>query len=57
MGKKKKQYQKPIVEKVNLRVTESVLTACKTIDTITQPNATRKCSAGGAAACKTTDGS
>ena len=33
----KKQYQKPVLEKVNLRVTESVLTACKTDVKIVQP--------------------
>jgi hypothetical protein len=36
----KKQYQKPIVEKVNLRVTESVLTACKTTLKQVQPTVT-----------------
>lgn len=53
----KKQYRKPVLEKVNLRVTESVLTACKTIEAVAQPNATRKCSAGGGNACQTIDGS
>jgi hypothetical protein len=37
MEKKTKQYQKPLVEKINLRVTESVLTACKTSLSAVQP--------------------
>lgn len=40
----KKQYQKPVLEKVNLRVTESVLTACKTSIRITQPGGNNICS-------------
>lgn len=38
----KKQYQKPLVNKVNLRITESVLTACKTNVAIVQPNSGTK---------------
>lgn len=33
----KKQYQKPVVEKVNLNITESVLGACKTTIRTSQP--------------------
>ena len=38
----KKQYQKPQLKAVNLRVTESVLTACKTNLKIAQPGHTGK---------------
>lgn len=35
---KKKHYQKPLIEKVNLKVTESILTACKLVTPMVQPN-------------------
>ncbi len=57
MEKKKKQYQKPMLEKVNLRVNESVLQACKTATTVTQPGGTRPCTSGGSKRCSTTIGS
>jgi len=57
MEKKKKQYQKPMIEKVNLRVTESLLTACKTTATVSQPGGTRPCNAGGKNACELDTGS
>lgn len=39
---RKKHYQKPVMKKVDLRVTESVLTACKTSSSaIVQPNGTK----------------
>ena len=57
MEKKKKQYQKPMLEKVNLRVNESVLQACKTLQTILQPGGTRPCTSGGKSKCSTTIGS
>ncbi len=57
MEKKKKQYQKPMLEKVNLRVNESVLQACKTSGTVAQPNGTRPCTSGGGNRCSTTVGS
>ena len=55
----KKQYQKPVLEKVNLRVTESVLTACKTALKILQPgHSSKACDASPAAAkCSTDTGS
>jgi hypothetical protein len=45
MNQQKKSYQKPVVEKVNLRLEESVLTFCKTALNTIQPAATsnRKC--------------
>lgn len=57
MEKKKKQYQKPMLEKVNLRVNESVLQACKTGSTVPQPNGNRPCTSGGGNRCSTTTGS
>lgn len=39
----KKQYQKPVMEKVNLRITESALTACKTSIRQQQPGGNRIC--------------
>ena len=57
MEKKKKQYQKPMLEKVNLRVNESVLQACKTSGTLVQPNGTRPCTSGGGKKCAATIGS
>jgi len=57
MEKKKKQYQKPMLEKVNLRVNESVLLGCKTSLTQQQPNGNRPCSAGGKAKCSVIEGS
>lgn len=45
----KKQYQKPVLEKVNLRVTESVLTACKTAERIVRPGRNKACNASPAA--------
>lgn len=38
----KKQYQKPQLKAVNLRITESVLTACKTAIKATQPGHSAK---------------
>ena len=39
---KKKQYQKPLLEKVSLKVTESILTACKTAVRTAQPGHSNK---------------
>lgn len=58
MEKKTKQYQKPLVEKINLRITESVLTACKTSFSAVQPKhdpAAAICTAS--PACKNDTGS
>lgn len=57
MEKKKKQYQKPMLEKVNLRVNESVLQACKTSSSVQQPGGARPCTSGGGNRCSTTIGS
>jgi hypothetical protein len=57
---KKKRYQKPLIEEVKLRVTESVLLACKLTIASTDPNsgAGRSCAAGNPAnRCSTTEGS
>lgn len=45
---KKKRYQKPLIEEVKLRVTESVLLACKLASPSTDPSsgAGRSCNAG-----------
>lgn len=55
---KKKYYQKPLIEKVNLNVTESVLTACKLATASTDPhnNASQSCTVG-SSRCSTTEGS
>jgi hypothetical protein len=56
----KKRYQKPMIEKVNLRITEAVLTACKTALKALQPSATTRtatCTAGGINACRDAPGS
>lgn len=54
----KKRYQKPMIEKVNLRVTESVLTACKTSSSANQPGKTGVvCAVGQGNACSGTQGS
>jgi hypothetical protein len=57
---KKKYYRKPLMEKVNLRVTESVLTACKlTIASIdANTGSTKHCTQGSPTLhCKETQGS
>lgn len=56
MEKIKKSYQKPKIEKVNLRERESVLVACKTSVRTQQPSGNVIC--GGAKAyCSTDQGS
>lgn len=56
---KKKQYQRPVIEKVDLRVTESVLTACKLSTAVLQPGHTEspKICTAGPVKCETTTGS
>lgn len=48
-----------MIEKVNLRITESVLTACKTNLSTVQPGKTTAvvCAVGAGNACKSTQGS
>jgi hypothetical protein len=53
----KKQYQKPVIEKVNLRITESVLTACKTNIRSTQPGKNNAVCNQPAGQCSTDQGS
>lgn len=45
---KKKSYHKPLIEKVNLRVTESVLLACKLVVASADPTSgsNKACNAG-----------
>lgn len=55
---KKKHYQKPLIKKVNLRVTESVLTACKLDVAALQPghSSTPKICTAGPVKCSITVG-
>lgn len=56
----KKEYQKPVIENVKLRVTESVLTACKLAVVSNDPysGSGKACSAGKPASrCQETAGS
>ena len=58
MGKKRKPYKKPLVEKVNLRVGESVLQVCKTDIKIVQPTKSPGgCAQGPPPKCEETVGS
>lgn len=59
---KKKQYQKPLIEKIDLKLTESILTNCKTSVAAIQATHTESpkactASAGPAGKCSTTAGS
>jgi hypothetical protein len=57
---KKKYYRKPLMEKVNLSVTESVLTACKLTTASVDPNTgtTKTCAQGAPSGhCQETEGS
>ncbi len=52
----KKQYQKPQLKAVNLRITESVLTGCKTAIRTSQPGHSNKaCNASPAGSRCSTD--